>query len=80
MLTLFTSSLCGMCAVMKGWLDDLKVAYRAVDIDLVPEARRVLRGIARGQLAVPTIILENGRVLVEPRRDQLLDALRKRAD
>ena len=80
MLTLFTSSPCGMCAVMKGWLDDLKVAYHQVDIDLVPEARRVLRGIARGQLAVPTIILDNGRVLVEPQRDQLLAALRQRAD
>lgn len=80
MLTLFTSSLCGMCAVMKGWLDELRVAYREVDINVVPEARRVLRGIARGQLSVPTIILEDGHVLIEPKRDQLLHALRKRAD
>lgn len=78
MLTLFASPLCGMCAVVKRWLNELHVAYREVDIEVVPEARRVLRGLAGGFLSVPTIVFEDGSVLVEPGRDKLLHALRER--
>ncbi len=77
-ITLFIRPLCGMCAVMKQWLSVLKVAYREVDISAVPEARRILRALAHGDPSVPTLVLEDGRVLIEPARQALLDALRQR--
>lgn len=77
-LTLFTRPLCAMCAVMTHWLQELRIAYREIDITAVPEARRILRGLTRGELSVPTLVLEDGRVLVEPARETLLEALRQR--
>lgn len=76
-ITLFTRPLCAMCAVMTHWLQELRIAYREIDVTAVPEARRILRGLARGELSVPTLVLEDGRVLVEPAREALLQALRK---
>lgn len=77
-ITLFTRPLCGMCAVLMHWLQELRVAYREIDIAAVPEARRIVRGLTRGELSVPVLVLEDGRVLVEPARDTLLQALRER--
>lgn len=56
------------------------IAYREIDVASVPEARRVLRALTRGELSVPTLVLGNGRVLVEPSRETLLEALRQRTD
>lgn len=78
MLTVFTRPLCAMCAVMAKWLRDLKISYREVDVTAVPEARRILRALTRGELSVPTAVLQDGRVLVEPSRKALLEALRQR--
>ena len=60
MLTVFTRPLCAMCAVMSQWLQDLKIAYREIDVTAVPEARRILRGMTRGSMSVPTLLLEDG--------------------
>lgn len=77
MIILLTRSLCGLCLVMAKWLGDLKVVYREVDIAAVPGARRMLRTLTGGDLAVPTLVFEDGRVLVEPSREALLEALRQ---
>lgn len=76
-ITLFVRPLCGMCDVVKQWLADLKVAYREIDVSAVPEARRILRALAHGEPAVPTLVLEDGRVLVEPARATLVSALQR---
>jgi hypothetical protein len=54
------------------------VAFRVIDVGTVPEARRIVRALTRGETIVPTLILENGRVLIEPDRDALIEALRQR--
>lgn len=77
-VTLFVRPLCGMCAVVKRWLGDLRVAYREIDVSADPGARRILRALTRGDLLVPTLILEDGRVLIEPARDAVLKALGQR--
>lgn len=78
MVTVFTRPLCAMCSVMIHWLRELRVAHREIDVAAVPEARRLLRALGGGELAVPSLVLEDGRVLVEPSREALLAALRKR--
>lgn len=78
-ITLLTRPLCAMCLVMAKWLTDLKVAYREIDVAAAPAARRMLRKVAGGELAVPTLVFEDGRVLVEPTRKALLEALRERS-
>jgi len=76
-ITLFTRPLCAMCAVVTHWLQELRVAYREIDIAAVPEARRIVRGLTRGELSVPVVVLEDGRVLVEPTHEALFQALRQ---
>lgn len=78
-ITLFTRPLCAMCAVLTHWLQELRVAYREIDITAVPEARRIVRGLTGGELSVPVLVLEDGRVLVEPERETLFRALRQNA-
>lgn len=76
-LTLFTRPLCAMCAVVTHWLQELRVAYREIDITAAPEARLIVRRLARGDLSVPVVVLRDGRVLIEPTREALLQALRR---
>lgn len=78
MLTVLTGPLCGMCAVMKGWLAELGVSYREVDVTTNAAARRLLVGLAHGYISVPTLVFVDGAALVEPRRDALENALRAR--
>lgn len=77
-LTVLTRPLCAMCAVVTKWLRDLKIAYREIDVADAPEARRLLRALSQGYLSVPTLVLRDGRILVEPSREALLEALRQR--
>jgi glutaredoxin len=67
-----------MCAVVASWLRDLKVSYREIDVTDRPNARRILRALTHGELSVPTVVLADGRVLVEPSRKALFEALRQR--
>jgi len=76
-ITLFTRPLCAMCAVVTHWLQQLRIVYREIDITTVPEARRIVRGLTRGELSVPVVVLEDGRVLVEPTHEALFQALRQ---
>lgn len=79
MITLFTRPLCAMCGVVTHWLRELRLVYREIDITSVPEARRIVRGLTHGELSVPVLVLEDGRVLVDPARETLLAALRQNA-
>lgn len=78
LVTVFTSPLCGMCAVAKKWLADLGVGYREIDVAVTPDARRHLRRIADGYVSVPTFVFADGTTLVEPTREALIQALSAR--
>lgn len=78
MPTLITGPLCGMCAVVKGWLAELGVAYRETDITADVAARRLVRRLAHGYVSVPTLVFEDGAALIEPRRDAVVRTLRER--
>jgi mycoredoxin len=59
----------------KAVLDRAGVDYEEIDIDHNPEAVATVRAINGGYTTVPTVVLPDGRVLVEPSRHQLLEAL-----
>jgi mycoredoxin len=56
-------------------LDSQQVAYEYIDIDLTPEAAEIVQRINGGFRTVPTILFPDGRVLVEPTRTELEEAL-----
>lgn len=59
----------------KWCLDRAGVDYEQIDIDRDPAAVDIVLAINGGYRTVPTILLPNGRVLVEPGRRELLSAL-----
>lgn len=56
-------------------LDSYAVRYRSVDIDLDVEGRRFVEQINRGFRSVPTTLLPEGDILVEPSDDRLRSRL-----
>lgn len=74
-LTVYTTRWCGDCVMAKAVLDRAGVAYDEVDIDTDPDAAATVQAINGGYMSVPTLVLPDGQVLVEPTRLELLSAL-----
>lgn len=74
-VTVYTTARCGDCKVAKATLDRAGVEYQEIDIDEDARAAEVVLAINGGYRSVPTIVLPDGRVLVEPSRVALLTAL-----
>ena len=74
-LKIYTTPWCGDCRMAKAVLDRAGVGYQEIDIDHDPEAVATVLAINGGYTTVPTIVMPDGRVLVEPSRQQLLEAL-----
>ena len=74
-LKIYTTPSCSDCRMAKAVLDRAGVGYEEIDIDHDPEAVATVLAINGGYTSVPTIVLPDGRVLVEPTRHQLLEAL-----
>ena len=74
-LKIYTTPRCGDCRMAKAVLDRAGVRYEEINVDDDPEAVATVLAINGGYTAVPTIVMPDGRVLVEPSRQQLLEAL-----
>jgi hypothetical protein len=53
---------------LKSWLKTRGAAFREIDIEDDPDARIFVRKIAGGYMSGPTVVLPDGRVLIEPSR------------
>jgi mycoredoxin len=74
-LKVYTTTRCGDCTMAKAVLDKAGVDYEEINIDLEPGAAATVLAINGGFRTVPTLLLPDGRVLVEPSREALLSAL-----
>ena len=75
MIKVYATTWCGDCRMAKHVLDSRDIAYEYIDIDLAPEAAELVQRINGGFRSVPTILFPDGRVLVEPTRLELEEAL-----
>ncbi|HEY8760285.1 MAG TPA: glutaredoxin domain-containing protein [Candidatus Dormibacteraeota bacterium] len=75
MIKVYATTWCGDCRMAKHVLDSQQIAYEYIDIDLAPEAAEIVQRINGGFRSVPTILFPDGRVLVEPTRIELEEAL-----
>ena len=75
MITVYATTWCGDCMLAKRVLDERGATYRWVDIDDDPDAARLVQTLNGGLRSVPTILFPDGRVLVEPSREELQQAL-----
>ena len=74
-VTIYTSTGCSDCKLTRSVLDEVGVQYTEINLDLVPEAVEVVLAANGGYRIVPTLVFADGRVLVEPGRQELLIAL-----
>lgn len=59
----------------KAVLDLAGIEYDEIDIESDPDAAATVQAINGGYMSVPTLVLPDGQVLVEPGRRELLSAL-----
>ena len=62
---------CGDCVRSKRLLDDYNVAYNWIDIDFDDEAREKAAELNGGKWKVPTIVFDDGSILIEPSDEEL---------
>lgn len=74
-IVVYATSWCGDCRLAKSLLDEREVSYKWIDIDRDPSAVDLVLRLNGGYRTVPTIVFPDGRVLVEPTRRELQDAL-----
>jgi len=74
-ITVYGTSWCGSCIQSQMILEEKNIFYNYINIDESPEAALVVTKINGGMRSVPTIVMPDGKVLVEPTRIELLNAL-----
>lgn len=74
-VTMYTTTWCGDCRRSKRLLDRHGVPYDEINIENTPGAVQEVVRLARGNRSVPTIVIEDGPVLIEPSDRELAHAL-----
>jgi mycoredoxin len=74
-ITLYGTSWCGACFRSQMVLDQNNIPFDYINIDEVPEAAEFVLKVNNGMRSVPTIIMPDGKILVEPTSLELTDAL-----
>lgn len=72
---MYTTSTCGDCIGLKRYLKTKGYGYKEVSLDDDREAQQQVRTLTGGSLSVPTLVFDNGVVLVEPSPAQVEKAL-----
>ena len=69
--TVYGAPWCPDCRRSKQFLGELRVPYKWVDIDQDEEGRRHVQRVNDGKQIIPTIVFEDGSILVEPTNAEL---------
>ena len=70
-ITVYGTTWCGDCRRAKRLLDEHSIAYDWVDIEADPQSEDYVRRLQDGGRRIPTIVFEDGSVLVEPTNPEL---------
>ena len=62
---------CGDCRRAKSFMEEHDIHFEWIDVEDDPEARRVVENLNDGKRIIPTIIFQDGSILVEPSNSQL---------
>jgi len=72
---MYSTTWCPDCRRSKQFLDQHGILYTSIDIDKDAQAARKVLDINGGMRSVPTIIFQDGTVLVEPTNRELAEKL-----
>ena len=70
-ITLYGAPWCPDCKRSKQFLGEQRVAYQWVDIDEDEDGRRRVQEVNNGKQIIPTIVFQDGSILVEPTNAEL---------
>lgn len=70
-ITGYGASWCADCRRAQAFLDQHDVPYRWVDLEEHPEAQEIVERYNNGKRIIPTILMTDGSVLVEPSNEEL---------
>lgn len=65
-LTMYTTVWCGYCRRLKAQLDRAGITFREVDIERDPTAAEFVASANGGNHTVPTVLMADGALLVNP--------------
>lgn len=74
-VTMFSTTWCGYCRVLKQALDREGIAYAEVNIEDEPGAAEYVQEVNGGNQTVPTVLFPDGSALTNPSLAQVKAAL-----
>lgn len=74
-VTIFATWWCGDCSRVRRFFEKNNIPYKWVDIDNDKDAEEFVISTNHGIRSVPTIIFEDGSILVEPTDGDLMQKL-----
>ena len=76
-ITIYGTHWCGDCYQVINFFKSHNIDYQWIDIDTDLHAEQFVIHVNRSLRSMPTIILEDGSILVEPSRNELEQKLRQ---
>ncbi len=70
-ITVYGADWCGDCRRAKKFMDDNGVGYQWVDVENDPAAIELVLTLNGGKRIIPTIVFDDGSILVEPTNSEL---------
>ncbi len=74
-ITVYGANWCGDCRRAKKFMDDNGVGYLWVDVENDPAAIELVLKLNGGKRIIPTIVFEDGSILIEPTNSELANKL-----
>jgi mycoredoxin len=74
-VTMFSTTWCGYCRVLKKALDREGIAYREVNIEQLPDAADFVMSVNGGNQTVPTVLFPDGSSATNPSLAEVKDRL-----
>lgn len=74
-ITVYGTNWCGDCRRVRSFMDSKNIPYTFINIDQDKEGEKFVIKINRGMRSVPTIVFEDGSILVEPSTRKLAEKL-----
>jgi glutaredoxin-like protein len=65
-IKVYAANWCGDCRRSRRFLDKHKIPYEWINIDQDPQAEQFVLTTNKGMRSVPTIVFQDGSILVEP--------------
>jgi thioredoxin reductase (NADPH) len=74
-ITVYGAPWCPDCRRSKSFLTEHRIAFEWIDIDVDQDGRNVVKRIQNGGRSIPTIVFDDGSILIEPSNATLAEKL-----